>query len=147
MRKRTAALALLFVAATAASCGSRSEGGSASSSVPPTSNAPSTTTTVDPLDRYTSITAAMELEPTGLDEVESVAANVCDNTLADMTGLVGIAEMMEDTTGENWISTINEKAVVIEVWCPSQRVVLEQAVKATTSVPVLISVDDLRAAG
>lgn len=81
-----------------------------------------------PTDRYQALLEARGLDshatPSG--ELQTLAANLCDNDVADMQFVVsGLVVIEEGKTNQQ--QALDEKATVIDAFCPEARLQLEAA--------------------
>jgi hypothetical protein len=121
MRRR--GVAAVFVVLTFGACSSGED-----------SAVETTTTTVSDFVRYSRAARSMGLTPMTEAESSSVAANVCDNTVSDFAFVARIGDL----------DVVVHQAIVVEVWCPGQRLQYDQGMKAG-GMPVVPSVEDVRA--
>lgn len=84
----------------------------------------------DPSDRYSAFVEARGLEDqrTPEDELRTVAANLCDNTVSDMKMLVeGLLVIEEERAAQR--QALDEKATVVDAFCPQTRLQLDAAIR------------------
>jgi hypothetical protein len=88
------------------------------------------TATTDPGDRYRALLEQRGLEDqaTSEEELPTVAANICDNTVSEMESLVdGLLTLEPGPVGRRRV--LDEKATVVDAFCPQTRLQLDAAVK------------------
>lgn len=69
----------------------------------------------------------MEDQRTPEDELQTVAANLCDNTVSDMEFLVETTLAIEQRRAAQQ-RALDEKATVVDVFCPQTRLQLDAAI-------------------
>ena len=81
------------------------------------------------LAEYDRLVGLRELETarTSEDQVPAVAANLCENDVADFRLLVSRFEGVSDARGGHPITMAIEKATVIEAFCPDALLLYQQA--------------------
>lgn len=122
-RLAVTALALLALAGCTAKADTSKSAETSTSATSPSSTAPA-----DPYDVYTAHVAAAGL---GAPEVQrgeavTVAGNTCDNTVADMTGLLENVRSLYPTDAA-YHDMVIDRAYFIDAYCPSARVVYNAA--------------------
>ncbi|GAA4307277.1 hypothetical protein [Klenkia terrae] len=135
---RRAAL-LCLPALLLAACGG-TDNDSSSTGPTVTSSSSSATTSaapepVEPYEAYTDAVSARGISP-GITEQEavSVAGNTCDNTVADMSGLV--TGMQSLYTESELAEVLVDRAYFIDAYCPDARVVYDAGTQAALGVVV-----------
>jgi hypothetical protein len=137
MRHRFAGLVLAGTALALTGCGGDADQPPDAAATSTTNAAPTTSTAPsDPYDAYTNTVTGLGLTPgVKREESVSVAGNICDNTVADMAGLIANLESIYDTP-EKMAAFLTDRAHFIDAYCPDARVVFDPGSQQAAGVSV-----------
>jgi len=110
-----------------AGCGAQSEAASPPSASSSSASSAAPTTTTDPYDVYARKVTTLGLVPqVQRGEAVSVAGNTCDNTVADMSGLIdGLRSIYPQP--QQMRNFVTDRSAFIDAYCPSVRPVFDAA--------------------
>lgn len=90
----------------------------------------------DPYDAYVDEVRGYGIEPGVVrSEAVGVAGNTCDNTVADMEGLVALGQELYPGEHE-YAEYLTDRAAFIDAYCPDARVVFDAATDSVAGVTV-----------